>query len=762
MASDGGRWARLGRRRRDRDDHGGEDDYGDHSGHNGRDAAYPDADGYGRRAEYGSDGGYGSDDGYGWPGGHGQASGYGGPASYDSASGYGDQASYADPRGYGDQPGWGDPDGYGTQNGYRDRDGYGDRTGYGGQAGYGETGGYGPQEGYGGPGGHQWSGGQGGHEGYGEPGYAEPGYDESGYGGPGDYGAPDVDTNPYGPGSHGSADRPDQASGYQWQGPYGAADPLPPASYDPGPSHDAAGSARGYDTGSFGRADTGSHASWAFTPGARGYDSDPLDQGSEGLSDSPADGFGPDSGSFGRPDTGRPDTGSFGRPDTGSFGRPDTGSFGRPDTGSFGRPDTGSFRRSDSGTFGRPDDQATSARRALPAGSGGYADWRDEPVDDDWEDDADGGLLSRRFGRSGRRERGDGGRGRARGRKPRRLRGKAAFTMAILTVALVTGIAAAFGYKYVHTWINNRYGDYTGAGTGTVEITVKSGDTLAGLGPVLVRDGVIMALRHYDTAAAAASGTLQPGVYSLHHHMNSAIAVKYLLDPKHRSDIKVTIIEGQRAHDIAALLARKTGLKESDFVNLINHPPASLGLPSWAAGKPAEGFLFPDTYTFVPGESALKILQTMVSNFNNKVATIHLASAAPLVHTTPWHVLIVASMAQAEGGLDDFGKVARVAWNRLGQNMALHFDSTVFYGLGIPGNQQAAATSAEIKKDNPYNTYIHTGLPPGPIGNPGLKAIQAALHPTHGPWLYFITDLKTKKTYFTASYTQFLQWEKKF
>jgi UPF0755 protein len=281
---------------------------------------------------------------------------------------------------------------------------------------------------------------------------------------------------------------------------------------------------------------------------------------------------------------------------------------------------------------------------------------------------------------------------------------------------------------------------------------------------VLLRNGVIMALRPYDTAAAAASGTLQPGVYHLHHHMNSASAVKRLLNPKYRSDIKVTIIEGKRASDMAALLAHKTGLKESAFLNLIKHPPASLGLPSWAAGKPAEGFLFPDTYTFLPGESALKILQTMVRNFNNKVATINLASAAAKVYTTPWHVLIVASLAQAEGSPSDFGKVARVAWNRLSQHMALHFDSTVFYGLNIPGNQQAAATNAQIKKDTPYNTYIHPGLPPGPIGNPGLDAIKAALNPPDGPWLYFITDLRSKPpvTHFTASYAQFQQWQNKF
>ena len=108
----------------------------------------------------------------------------------------------------------------------------------------------------------------------------------------------------------------------------------------------------------------------------------------------------------------------------------------------------------------------------------------------------------------------------------------------------------------------------------------------------------------------------------------------------------------------------------------------------------------------------------MVAEFNDKTAAINLQSEAAKVNTTPWHVLIVASMVQAESLPGDFGKVSRVAWNRLGQGMALHFDSTVFYGLGITSSPTAAATSTQIKKDTPYNTYIHAGLPPSPIGNP--------------------------------------------
>jgi UPF0755 protein len=281
---------------------------------------------------------------------------------------------------------------------------------------------------------------------------------------------------------------------------------------------------------------------------------------------------------------------------------------------------------------------------------------------------------------------------------------------------------------------------------------------------MLVRRGVIMAVRPFDSAAAAVNASgLQPGLYKLRHHMNAALAVKLLLDPKARMRDQVTIIEGSRAKTIASQFAAQTGLSASAFMQIIDHPPASLGLPSWA-GPTAEGFLFPDTYTLTPHETPLQILQAMVAEFNHKVADISLATEATKVFTTPWHVLIVASMVQAEGGrVQDFGGIARVAWNRLKANMALQFDSTVFYAMDSHGT---AITQQDEKFRSPYNTYLHKGLPPGPIGNPGIDAIKAALHPPSGDWLYFITDTRPKqppyKTYFTNSLKQLQAWQQQF
>ena len=350
-----------------------------------------------------------------------------------------------------------------------------------------------------------------------------------------------------------------------------------------------------------------------------------------------------------------------------------------------------------------------------------------------------------------------------RGRKKRRVRGKAAVTASILAVVLVLAVAGVFGYRFVHSWVSNRYGDYRGSGTGTVKIIVDQGDNLVSLGPQLVNKGVIMTERPYDTAAAAAAAThvLQPGIYNLHRHMNSALAVKLLLSPKARIEVSVTITEGTRAVTITAELATATGIPASTFQKIIDNPPASLGLPTWAPkGMSAEGFLFPDTYTFIPHEPALKILQTMVQTFNQQVAAIHLVADAKKVFTTPYHALIVASMVQAEGGrIQDFPGISRVAWNRFKLGRRLQFDSTVFYAMHTHGT---SITLKDEKFPSPYNTYLHTGLPPGPIGNPGLDAMKAALHPVKKNYLYFITDVKTGKTYFTATYSQFQKLQRQF
>ncbi len=588
----------------------------------------------------------------------------------------------------------------------------------------------------------------------------------------------------------------------------GYGQPAPSQSWNGGPGHDQHGHSQdgygqdGYGQNGYGQDRYGqSPAPYRhddFGPGGYSLDPEPSSYGRDLYSSDrgpasrpePDPPEGADSGWFSRPDSGslsEPDTGSFSLPDTGSFRQPDTGSFGQP--AGYGRedqpdpyePPAGGFRRLElpepTASQAGGDSRGFDARSPRP---NGYEPWhdaedadadswhRDEPgeADEDWPDEADSGLLSRRFGGDADGSGGSGRRRSKRSRRPRRARGKVAFTAALLAVALILGVAADYGYERYQAWNTSRTGDYTGtgAGSGQVQVLVPEGANLASLGPALVKAGVIMEVRPFDSAAGAAANAsdLQPGVYLLNHHMSAADAVKFLLSPAHRIKDQVTIIEGTRAAQIATELAKQTHLPVSQFTSIINHPPASLGLPTWAAGSSAEGFLFPDTYTLLPKMTALQILQMMVREFNQKIASINLPAAATHVFTTPWHALIVASLIQAEGGnLQDFPKISRVVWNRLGKQMPLEFDSTIFYAMGKFGTH---VNSAQEKFPSPYNTYLHTGLPPGPIGNPGLAAMKAAVHAAKGDYLYFITDTRKKPylTYFTASLSQLQQWQQEF
>jgi UPF0755 protein len=517
-------------------------------------------------------------------------------------------------------------------------------------------------------------------------------------------------------------------------------------------------------------------------------------------------GYGP--GSYGGNRSGRADPGAAGGSgdwaDTGSFGWDDTGSFGWPDgydarppgTGAagpgYGRPGgydgydhaDGYDRRN--GYDAPPSDDWQAAglpparwadrlaedkhqapgrtRTAEPQ----HESWRDDEDDDwdededaghdDWDDEDGGAGLLARFGRRGGGDDDGGVGGGGHGRRRRTLRRRITMIAVFLAVPLLAGVAISAGYESVHNWFINRYGDYAGPGHGTVTVVVPPGASLMSLGPALLADQVIEAVRPFDAAANAATNAnaLQPGTYQLHYHMNAALAVSLLLSGKTRVSHTVTIPEGLRASQIATVLAARTGYPVSDFMKIINHPPAALGLPSYAGGK-VEGYLFPDTYSLQPKEKPLQILQTMVAEFKQKMAALHLISRARAVNLTPAQVITIASLVQAEGNGTDFGQISRVIDNRLNQGMKLGFDSTVFYAMGKYGT---SATIAQTRYNSPYNTYLHTGLPPGAIDSPGLAAIQAALHPPHGPWLYFITvNLKTGLTKFTASYAQFQQWQ---
>jgi UPF0755 protein len=295
--------------------------------------------------------------------------------------------------------------------------------------------------------------------------------------------------------------------------------------------------------------------------------------------------------------------------------------------------------------------------------------------------------------------------------------------------------------------------DFTGEGSGEVVVEIKDGATATDVAQMLEEQGVVASARAFVNAIGAAgkSSSLQPGEYTLHQGMSAASAVA-MLDPKNRVLNRLTIREGLRLSQIYAQLSTATGKPVDDFRKAAR---ADIGLPGYAKGK-LEGFAFPATYEVNPKLSATQILSTMVDRFSQTAEHVDLEGQAKQLGWTPREIITIASIVQAESGsAQDMPKVARVIYNRLTRNpqMKLGMDSTVMYGLNKYG---IAASNADLQSNSPYNTYKFPGLPPGPIDNPGDHAIEAALHPADGNWLYFVTtDPKRGITKFTDSEQEF-------
>jgi UPF0755 protein len=271
-----------------------------------------------------------------------------------------------------------------------------------------------------------------------------------------------------------------------------------------------------------------------------------------------------------------------------------------------------------------------------------------------------------------------------------------------------------------------------------VQVTVKEGDLPPQMGKELVAADVVKTTKAFADAARANPKTngIQPGTYTFRKQMKAADAVAILVDPANRSQVpRVTIREGLWKNEIFAALSKGTGIPVAKY-QAAAKDPAALGLPEYAKGN-VEGWLFPSTYEFAENATATQQLKQMVA------MTLAELDKAGVQAGDRERVMTVASIVEGEvSGDADRGKVARVIENRLTTKGApnyglLQMDSTVHYAVQKRG--KAGTTNAERASTSPYNTYKVQGLPPGPINSPGAASIEAAAHPTPGPWLFFVT-----------------------
>jgi UPF0755 protein len=172
-----------------------------------------------------------------------------------------------------------------------------------------------------------------------------------------------------------------------------------------------------------------------------------------------------------------------------------------------------------------------------------------------------------------------------------------------------------------------------------------------------------------------------------------------------------------------------------------------------------EGFLFPATYDFLKSTTSAQLARDQLDAFRENWRQVNM-SYARSKHLTPYDVLIIASLVEKEAlAPDERPKIARVIYNRLHAHMNLGIDATTRYGLHVPGTK--SLTQSQLASDNPYNTRNPNivGLPPTPIANPGLAAMQAAAHPAAGNWLYFVRKPDRVHHYFTDNFNDFVNHE---
>lgn len=296
---------------------------------------------------------------------------------------------------------------------------------------------------------------------------------------------------------------------------------------------------------------------------------------------------------------------------------------------------------------------------------------------------------------------------------------------------------------------------FTGPGSGTATVVIEAGDSLRSMGEKLVAARVVSSASAFVEAASANSdaGRIGPGTYTLRQRMGAPEAVALLLDPSSHVTAKVVLPEGLRLKQSLRAAAEGTSIPLQDFQAAVKGSEG-LELPAWAKGRP-EGFLFPATYEVPDGASAVDVLRQFTTRFAKASSDIDLERRAAQIGRTPYEVLIIASLVEAEVKPEDFRKVAAVIENRLAADMPLQLDATVAYGLGVTDLQ---LSTEQLQTDTPYNTYVRKGLPPTPINSPGEAAIEAALAPAKGDWLYYVTvDPTTGETKFAKTYDAFLK-----
>jgi UPF0755 protein len=289
--------------------------------------------------------------------------------------------------------------------------------------------------------------------------------------------------------------------------------------------------------------------------------------------------------------------------------------------------------------------------------------------------------------------------------------------------------------------INKTFQPFHGDGSGAVRLKVPSGADAGQIGDLLEEHGVVDSSRFFvlnATITGRRSG-LRPGSYTLRKGMTNGEAIAALTKGPKAKVVKttnITIPEGPSIREEAPKVdkASFTG----SYATAASSPGTLKAIRRLGAPKgtrTAEGFLFPATYTLVEGGPIKDLVAKQLGAFKQNFGGVDMAYARHK-NLTRYDVLIIASLVEREAQLDrERPLIASVIYNRLHEGMPLGIDATIRYQTR---NWTRPIRVSELSADTPYNTRLRRGLPPTPIGNPGLKSIKAAAHPARTKYLFFV------------------------
>lgn len=284
-----------------------------------------------------------------------------------------------------------------------------------------------------------------------------------------------------------------------------------------------------------------------------------------------------------------------------------------------------------------------------------------------------------------------------------------------------------------------------------VVVHINSGSTGSEIGKILLNAGVVKSSESYFRVAVGdpRSSQVAPGDHRLTLQNCAQQALVQLLDVKRLNGL-ISVQEGMWLSEILPQMY-KAGFGVGDVRSALATAKKPKGFTS------LEGLFFPAQYSFDKGTTALGAFSSMIARSEREMKSAGFFQSRETF--TPQQLLTIASLIQAEGKLQDFTKISQVIRNRLVKGMPLQFDSTVHYVKKSRGNIFLSTQGTLI--NSPYNTYRKYGLPPGPINNPGRQAMNAALNPEPGNWLYFIT-VAPSDTRFTDNLEQFNIWKSEY